>query len=102
MPLRRAGTPVSSLRIPGPRLCSAPLRKSYALRCVRGTSCHRREERQWRTVRRLEHDFDLLPDLQRRELAIDEIRLQRWAFLKRDVTDRVRSGRRFAHQAEGI
>jgi hypothetical protein len=22
---------------PGPRLCSAPLRKGYALRCVRGT-----------------------------------------------------------------
>jgi hypothetical protein len=22
---------------PGPRLCSAPLRKSYALHCVRGT-----------------------------------------------------------------
>ena len=22
-----------------PRLCSAPLRKSYALRCVRGTGC---------------------------------------------------------------
>ena len=35
MPLRRAGTvPNAGVR---PRLCSAPLRKSYALRCVRGT-----------------------------------------------------------------
>ena len=31
------------VRIAGPRLCSAPLRKSYALRCVRGT--------QWRLTR---------------------------------------------------
>src|SRR4030088_2118411 len=36
MPLRRAGTPVKR-RIAGPRLCSAPLGKGYALRCVRGT-----------------------------------------------------------------
>ena len=34
--LRRTGTPVE-LKKAGPRLCSAPLRKSYALRCVRGT-----------------------------------------------------------------
>jgi len=41
MPLRRTGTPVSlthTNKQPGPRLCSAPLRKSYALRCVRGTA----------------------------------------------------------------
>src|SRR3954470_2591455 len=38
MPLRRTGTPVTCAQKPGPRLCSAPLRKSYALRCVRGTS----------------------------------------------------------------
>jgi hypothetical protein len=44
--LRRTGTPGSFNRKqisftaskPGPRLCSAPLRKGYALRCVRGTN----------------------------------------------------------------
>jgi hypothetical protein len=36
--LRRTGTPLSSSRKQaGPQLCSAPLRKGYALRCVRGT-----------------------------------------------------------------
>src|SRR2546421_6082689 len=36
--LRRTGTPVTlSSEQAGPRLCSAPLRKCYALRCVRGT-----------------------------------------------------------------
>jgi hypothetical protein len=34
--LRRTGTPVL-LKKAEPRLCSAPLRKCYALRCVRGT-----------------------------------------------------------------
>src|SRR3954464_7865972 len=35
--LRRAGSS-RTLSFVRPRLCSAPLRKSYALRCVRGTS----------------------------------------------------------------
>ena len=35
MPLRRTGT--RSCKQPGPRLCSAPLRKGCTLRCVRGT-----------------------------------------------------------------
>src|SRR5947199_10399372 len=38
MPLRRAGIVTSSRRLVRPRLCSAPLRNSYALRCVRGTA----------------------------------------------------------------
>jgi hypothetical protein len=38
MPLRRAGTqPLERLQQYGSRLCSAPLRKSFALRCVRDT-----------------------------------------------------------------
>jgi hypothetical protein len=37
MPLRRAGTVTNIALWYGPALCSAPLRKSYALRCVRGT-----------------------------------------------------------------
>src|SRR4051812_14208400 len=37
MPLRRAGTPVSFAQT-GARLCSASFRKSYTLRCVRGTA----------------------------------------------------------------
>jgi hypothetical protein len=41
MPLRRAGTQLTYFVQPGPRLCSAPLRKSYALRCVRGTKTYR-------------------------------------------------------------
>src|SRR3954462_11237484 len=40
MPLRRAGTPVLTSSLPGPRLCSASLRKGYALHCVRGTVGH--------------------------------------------------------------
>jgi hypothetical protein len=41
MPLRRAGTVTNTVAWYGPRLCSAPLRKSYALRCVRGTKTYR-------------------------------------------------------------
>src|SRR5665213_1020652 len=63
---------------------------------------HRRKERQRRAVGRLEHHFHLLADLQRVHVAVDEIGQQRRAFLQRDVADRVRPRRGFAHPAEGV
>src|SRR5882724_3096427 len=63
---------------------------------------HRRKERQWRAFGRLEHHFHLLADLQFLHVAIDKISQQRRAFLQRDVTDRVRSGGGFPHEAERI
>src|SRR6266702_3154317 len=66
------------------------------------TVLYRREERQRRAVGRLEHHFHLLADLQRRQIAIDEIGLERRAFLQRDVADRVRTCRRLPHQAVGV
>src|SRR5437763_1907447 len=63
VPLRRAGTHLPDKQA-GPRLCSAPLRKGYALRCVRGTDTsklvqplaalgHRIEERRRLAVEKL-------------------------------------------------
>src|SRR4051794_34134272 len=102
MPLRRAGTvPNTGVRY-GPGSAAHRSAKSYALRCVRGTSCCRRKERQRRAIGRLEHHFYLLSDLQRAQIAIDKIGLQRGAFLQRDVADRVRPACRFTHQAERI
>src|SRR6202012_686708 len=62
----------------------------------------RREERQRRAVGRLEHHLHLLADPDLVELAINDIGLQRRAFLQLDIGDRKRTRRRFPHQAEGV
>src|SRR6267142_6865483 len=62
----------------------------------------RREERQWCAIGWLEHHLHLLADLQLFQIAVDDVGLQRRAFLQRDVSNRVRTGRRFAHQAVGV
>ena len=52
VPLRRTGTTVaSSPKRPGLRLCSAPLRKCCALRCIRGTRLTRPASAATATVR---------------------------------------------------
>src|SRR6201747_3130028 len=70
MPLRRAGTHLQREQ-GGPRLCSAPLRKSFALRCVRGTLNHHWRIRQfipagavlWKMLRQMpRYGFDALED----------------------------------------
>src|SRR4051794_36030817 len=63
---------------------------------------HRRKKRQRRAIGWLEHHLDLLTDLQRIDVAVDKIGLQRRSFLQRDIADRIRPGGRFAHQAEGV
>src|SRR5271166_2969824 len=73
------------------------------LLCVGGAASLRgREERQGCAFGRLEHDLYLLADLQFVDVAVDEVGLQRRTFLQRDIADRVRPGRRFTHQAEGV
>src|SRR5580704_5626743 len=67
-----------------------------------GLTSRQRKERQRRAVGWLEHDLDLLADLQALHVAVDEIGQQRRAFTERDVTDRVRAGCGFAHQAESV
>src|SRR5450432_2606043 len=63
---------------------------------------YRRKERQRRAVGRLEHHLDLLADPELVHVAVDKIGQQRRTFLQRDITDRIRPGCRFAHQAEGV
>src|SRR3984893_9483256 len=65
-------------------------------------SLHRRKERQRRAVGGFAQQFDLLADLQLGHVAVDEVGQQRWTFLQRDVSDRVRPARGLAHQAESI
>src|SRR3984957_6112764 len=67
-----------------------------------GENLNRRKERQRRAVGGLEHHLHLLADLQSAHVAVDEIGQQRRALLQRDVADRIRSARGFAHQAESI
>src|SRR5260370_13970721 len=65
-------------------------------------SAYRREERQRRAVGRLEHHLHLLADLELVQFAVDDVGLQRRAFLQGDVGDRERPGGGFPHQAEGV
>src|SRR5882762_5620184 len=67
-----------------------------------GKTLGRREERQWCAIGWLEHHLHLLADLQLFQIAVDDVGLQRRAFLQRDVSNRVRTGRRFAHQTVGV
>ena len=78
MPLRRTGTPVGVERS-WARLCGAPLRKCYALRCVRGTKVcanHRSQTCECIPIPVPETSLILLPSCPTRERFLEAI-LQR-------------------------